>query len=102
MPHPQEGVENPAVPPVPVVQSVGSSTRGNPGQIKSVAAAGYEILTFNKASLELDMWLCFICEEPKGTCRVMCYLSTHVSLHKTWTELFITHPVFITEVSSSS
>lgn len=65
MPPPQDGVGNPAVPPVPVVQSVSSSTRGNPGQIKSVVAAGYEVLAFNKAPLELDTWLCFISEEPR-------------------------------------
>jgi len=32
----------------------------------------------------------------------MCYLFNHLSPHQTWTELFIIHPVFITEVSSSS
>lgn len=68
MPHPQEGVENPAVPPVPMVPSVSSSTRGNPGQIKSVVAVGYEVLAFNKAPLELDTWLCFTSEDPKGIC----------------------------------
>lgn len=102
VPHPQEGVENPAVPPVPVVQSVGSPPRGNREQIKSVVAAEYEVLAFNKSPLELDTWLCFISGEPKGTCWVVCYLFNHVSPHKSWTELFITHPVFITEVSSSS